>query len=112
MKKEVINFNKKTTKAAIKIQVGKKEYQLRNNEFFVNKALKALQAVENAEELDALDYLFDALSWLYGKEAIEEIATENFDIDWGEFVKLSIAMASGMTKEQYDKEIDDTEKNQ
>lgn len=113
MKKlNTVNFNKTNSKDEIKIEIGKKTYVIRNNEYFVNKALRKLKAIDEGEEIDSLDCLFDALSYLYGEDAVEDIAINNPKIDWGEFIKFSIAMAAGMTKEQYDASIEETEKNE
>lgn len=111
-KKNAIVFDKFNTKGVIKIQLNKDEYVIRNNEYFVNKAIKELQKMDEDEEaFDALDHVFNALSYLYGENKVEEIAEKNPAIDWGEFLKFSIAMASGMTKEQYDEQIEEDSKN-
>ena len=110
-KNNVYTFNKTNTKGVIKIEVGKKEYIIRNNEYFVNKAMKILNTMEDVEAFEILDCIFNALNYLYGEDVVEDIAINNPSIDWGEFLRCSIAMASGMTPEQYEESIKETEKN-
>lgn len=111
-KNNVINFDKTNAKGVIKIQVGKKDYVVRNNEYFVNKAMRELSKMEEDDAFEALDHVFNALNYLYGEDVVEDIAINNPSIEWGEFLRLSIAMASGMTKEQYDESIEEASKNE
>lgn len=111
MAKNSITFEKTNNKGVIKINVGKKDYVIRNNEYFVNKAMKELRILEDADPFEALDHVFNALGYLYGADVLDEIAVENPSIDWGAFLQFSIAMASGMTKEQYEETIEETSKN-
>ena len=111
-KNNTVNFNKTNSRDVVKIEINKKEYVIRNNEYFVNKALKKLKTIDEEEVLDSLDYVFDALNYLYGEDVVEDIALNNPNIDWGEFVRFSIAMAAGMTKEQYNESIEEASKNE
>ena len=113
-KNNAYKFDKKTSRQQVEIEIGKKVYVIRANEYFVNKAVKTLESIDpdNEDVFGSLDNVFDALSYLYGVEALEEIAEDNLDIDWGEFLKFSIAMASGLTPEQYAETLEETSKNQ
>ncbi len=111
-KKNAIYFEKNNTKEKLYITIGGKEYLLRNNEYFVNMAMHSLQKIDEEEAVNALDNMFDALNFLYGRDNVEDIALNNMSIDWGELLKMSLALASGMTKEQYDEQIEEDTKNQ
>lgn len=111
-KKNAIYFEKNNTKEKLYITIGGKEYLLRNNEYFVNMAMHSLQKIDEEEAINALDNMFDALNFLYGRDNVEDIALNNMSIDWGELLKMSLALASGMTKEQYDEQVEEDTKNQ
>lgn len=112
MKKNAIYFEKNNTKDKVYINIGGKEYLLRNNEYFVNMAMHSLQKIEEEDAANALDNMFDALNFLYGRDNVEDIAENNMSIDWGELLKMSLALASGMTKEQYDAQVEEDAKNE
>lgn len=118
-KKNIVKFTEKKDRGITLIKLGGKEYKIRKNEYFINKATKIINSISELEEFEALDAVFEALSALYGRDVVEEIAENNEDIDWGEFLTFSITMALGADEEGYKKikaemhnEDSDLKKNQ
>lgn len=95
-KRKTVEFKqKKQMKEKIYIKIGAKEYKLKNDVYTANLVIRLVNEIEDADENEVLDKIFQILEIIYGKSNVEEIATNNEDMDWVEFINFSVQQMTG-----------------